>query len=486
MKRRYVLYKTAVFYKTTVLILLTVMLSALPAAALAQTGEDGTVLKEENIYASLCSDGSFRNAYVVNSFTLAQPGLIVDYGEYDMVRNLTTTDTLELIGGKVSINAPAGQFYYQGNTNSLELPWLVTITYLLDGKETNADKLSGADGQLQIHIGIHKNPAAKGDFSDHYAVQTAVTLDTELSREIVAEGAAIANAGGSKVITWTKLPGDEADYTVSAKVAGFHMDGVQISAVPFSMDIEAPDTGVFTDKLSQLTEGIKKLDNGAADLNAGAEDLKNGAGGLKNGMQALQPGISGISEGLQMLAGQNTTLTGGSQEFLMGLTAIRDSLPEQMAQLKDALTQLITSYELLNSGLRSYTEGVAELGRNSTAVKEGHSALVKGAESLYLGLSGFSEGTGKLAGGITQLREGTSSIDSEVEAAVAELMDSFTGGEFEPISFISPKNSNVEAIQFIILTDGIDELDQETAVKVEEKKLSFWERFLALFGVVSK
>ena len=468
------------------IVLLAAMLSVLPATALAQSADGGTVYKEENIYASLGSDGAFRNAYIVNSFTLEQPGLIEDYGEYDTIQNLTTTDALEIIGGKVKINAPVGQFYYQGNIDSLELPWLVAIDYMLDGKQISTDELSGADGQMQIHIRIRKNPSAKGNFASHYAVQTSVTLDTELSSGIIAQGATIANAGGNKVITWTMLPGSEADYSIAAKVAGFHMDGIQISAVPFSMNIETPDTGVFTDKLSQLTDGIKKLDNGAAELKAGAEGLKGGAGELKNGMQAIQPGISGISEGLQMLEGQNIALTGGSQEFLMGLTAIRDSLPEQMSQLKDALTQLITSYEMLNSGLRAYMEGVSELAGNSAAVKQGYSALVNGAESLYSGLSEFSEGTGKLAGGIAQIKEGTSSIDGEVESAVTELMDSFTGGEFELVSFISPKNSDVEAVQFIILTDGIDEPTQDTVVKVEEKKLSFWERILALFGVARK
>ncbi len=483
MKRKAVLKRTNLHYKITVLVLLTAMLSVIPAMAMAQQANGGTVQKEENIYASLGSDGSFRNAYVVNSFVLDQPGLVEDYGEYDAVRNLTTTDELGIKEGKVTINAPAGQFYYQGNINGLELPWLVTVSYLLDGKETGAEKLSGADGQLQIRIRIRKNPAAGGDFEKHYAVQTSVTLNTKVASGITAEGATIANAGGSKVITWTMLPGSEADYTISAKIAGFHMDGIQLSAVPFSMDIETPDTGIFTDKLSQLTDGIEKLDNGASDLKVGAEDLKKGTGELKNGMQAIQPGVSGISEGLQMLAGQNASLTGGSQEFLTGLTALRDSLPEQMAQLKGTLTQLITSYEILNSGLQAYTEGVAELGRNSTAVKEGYAALVNGAQSLYSGISKYSEGAGQLAGGIAQLRKGTSSIDSEVDAAVSELMASFTGGEFEPVSFISAKNTDVEAVQFILLTDGIDEPDPEVPEKAEEKKLTFWERLLALFGL---
>lgn len=472
-----------VSFKIVILVLLTAMLSVFPATAHAKQAKSETVQKEENIYAKLGSDGSFKDAYVVNSFTLEQPGLIEDYGEYDTVKNLTTTDNLEIREGKVSINAPAGQFYYQGNIKALELPWIVAVSYLLDGKETSAEKLSGADGQLDIQIKIRKNPAASGEFDKYYAVQTSVTLNTEVAGGITAEGATMANAGGSKVITWTMLPGSEADYTVSAKISDFHMDGIRFSAVPFSMDIEMPDTGIFTDKLSQLTDGIKELDKGTADLKTGAEELEKGAGQLKNGMQAIQPGIAGISEGLQTVSGQNASLTGGSQEFLMGLTVLRDSLPDQMAELKGALTQLITSYEMLNSGLQAYMEAVAELGRNSTAVQEGYAALVNGAQSLYSGISKYSEGAGQLAGGIAQIAEGTSSIDSEVDTAVAELMDSFTGGVFKPVSFISSKNTNIEAVQFILLTDGINKPDPKVTETTVEKKLNFWERLLALFGL---
>jgi len=475
--------KRSVLYNATVVILLASVLAVFPSLSLAETAEPGTVPKEENIYASLGSDGSFKNAYVVNSFTLERAGLIEDYGEYDSVRNLSTTDMLNFSVDRISVNAPAGQFYYQGNIKRLELPWQFTVSYFLDGKKVNAEELSGADGKLQIRIRINKNPAAAGNFYEHYVVQTSVTLDTELSSGILAEGASIANSGKNKVITWTMLPGNEADYTISADVTDFHMDGIQFSAVLFSMDFVTPDTEVFTEKLSQLAEGIKELDDGASGLKAGAEELKKGAGELKNGMQALQPGITGISEGLNMLDKQGASLAGGSQEFLMGLIAIRDSLPDEMAQIKGALAELTTSYEVLNSGLKAYTEGISELSRNSSEVTEGYKALVSGAQFLYNGISELSSGAGQLSGGTKLLRDGTSSMDSEIEKAVADLMDSFTGGDFEPASFISPKNKEVRSVQFIMMTEGIDEPEPAPEVKEEAKKLTFWERLLALFGL---
>jgi X-X-X-Leu-X-X-Gly heptad repeat protein len=443
---------------------------------------DNRISKEENIYASLRSDGSFKNAYVVNSFLLKEPGQIEDYGEYDTLVNLTTMDALQANGGKVSINAPAGKFYYQGNTSNIELPWLFKIKYLLDGKEVDAVHLSGAEGLLEIHIEIRKNPKGQDSFADHYTVQTMVTLDGELCSEIDAKGAAIANAGRNKVVTFTMLPGSEGDYSLSANVSDFKMEGIQISALPVSMNIEIPDTSLFADELAQLTQGMVQLDDGVRELDLGVKELNNGARQLKNGMEALQPGIAGITEGLQALEVQGASLTNGSEEILNGMTEIMNSLPEQLAQLKGALAQLVESYKGFNGGLQAYTGGVSQISNNCVMINEGYQGLMQGANSLSSGISELKDGTGRLAEGTGQLRRGTSSIDSEVDAAVDKLLESFAGGHFEPVSYMSPKNKDVEYVQFILMTDGVEALVHDVPEKKEEKKLTFWDRLLALFG----
>ena len=64
-----------------------------------------------------------------------------------------------------------------------------------------------------------------------------------------------------------------------------------------------------------------------------------------------------------------------------------------------------------------------------------------------------------------------------------ELIESFTGGVFEPVSFISSKNTGIESVQFVMQTRGIEEKQISTVVKEEKVKLSFWQRLLALFGL---
>ena len=56
-----------------------------------------------------------------------------------------------------------GKFYYQGNMEG-ELPWDVTISYVLDGKEMDPKELAGKDGQLSIHIHTSANELVDPNF----------------------------------------------------------------------------------------------------------------------------------------------------------------------------------------------------------------------------------------------------------------------------------------------------------------------------------
>ena len=79
-----------------------VLAGLFPASALA----DGATAKEEVVYINLDASGAVDTVDVVNIFDLAQPGRITDYGEYESVRNMTTTDPIEYDGRAVPRRRP--------------------------------------------------------------------------------------------------------------------------------------------------------------------------------------------------------------------------------------------------------------------------------------------------------------------------------------------------------------------------------------------
>ena len=108
--------------------------------------------KDENVYVNLNQDGSVDGIYVVNAYRLDADTQIVDYGNYESVKNLTSDAQISQQRGTVTVDAQAGEFFYQGNLQSKEIPWEISISYTLDGKEISAEELAGKNGKAQdIH-----------------------------------------------------------------------------------------------------------------------------------------------------------------------------------------------------------------------------------------------------------------------------------------------------------------------------------------------
>ena len=121
------------------------------------------------------------------------------------MRNLTSEADISLDGDSVTVSAEAGTFYYQGNLKDAQLPWNISVAYMLDGKNVAADELAGANGHLVISGSVTKNKLADGDFYEAYMVQATVLLDTVKCRNIQTEGATEANVGADKQLSYMKL-----------------------------------------------------------------------------------------------------------------------------------------------------------------------------------------------------------------------------------------------------------------------------------------
>ena len=97
-------------------------------------------------------------------------------------------------------------------------------------------------------------------------------------------------------------------------------------------------------------------------------------------------------------------------------------------------------------------------------------------------------GTGVLADGVPDLKDGTDEfkdqagdIDAQIDEEVDGVISDLSGSDFEQISFVSDKNTNVELVQFVMQTEGI-QIPEEVDIPVEEEPMNFWQRLLALFG----
>lgn len=583
------------------------------AAAATTSGGDAASIgkKEEVVYATLAGTGGAQSVYTVNHFDVKKAGDITDYGNYATVSNLTDTEAIGYEDHTVSFHADKGNFYYQGNMASTNLPWHFNISYKLDGKTMDPEDLAGASGKLEINILTTQNKEVDATFYDNYMLQVALTLDTDKCGNIRSSGATMAAAGKNQIITHTVMPGKDASIKITADVTDFETDGFEISGIPFSMDIETPDTDELTNGMVTLADAVSSLNDGVGKLADGVAELKSGTGQLANGSAEFGVGLNQLSDNSSQLTDSSsqiktalsqisTSLNGSDDDIdLSSLTKLPKSLntlatslnsisggmgtlktgfntayaaldtamqaipapmsetdfqtqlmalygvatnPTQMAfitQLKDnyvaaqtvsgtyanvktAFTSVGTTLDTLSasitaisgglttmstelttalsgmditSQLSELTEGMAELSTNyelfHTGLTEytgGVTQLATGYAELQSGIATLDNGVGTLQSGTNQLHDGTTEMNDEVadlpetmEIEIENMMDEYTGSDFDPVSFTSSKNKDTDFVQFVFTTEGISTPEPEKTSGEEPAKETIVDRFLALF-----
>lgn len=649
--------------RVAALFLAVLLLYSVSATVFAEASE-----KEEVVYIMTDAAGDVLSVNVVNIFS---GGDIVDYGDYTAVKNLTTTDAITQDGDQITLSSSADRVYYQGTLENVEIPWIISLRYFLDGVEYTPGELAGKSGQLEICFSVTENTACEGDFYDRYALQAAFTLSTLHCENIAAEGATIANVGADKQLTYTILPGKGLETIITADVTDFEMEAITINGVQLNLNLEIDDASLMeqveqlVDAITQLNDGSGQLNDGASELEEGSSALQTGLRSLSGGAEELDGGIAAVQAGLIAMGTGLTALTEQSESLNSGSSALSDALTQLQSQLNTAqvsadqldqlttasgelqagLTELTTAMDTLrqsvgfaqykalmiqngldiesltqgnaqaaetlngqiaalqqtlvqiqsipgyeaqaaelegqiaslqtiaqlltannaaiggmesyldgisvgmeqvyagavslqasyvtfdtaigelaavltdllvklsqlaggveqlaeacaslDEGVAAYTNGVAQLAAGYTTLTNGVATLAAGSrellsgaklladsgEELYQGVASLQEGTESLDDAISQLYSETSTLDTQVQEQINELLSSLRGNGGESISFVSPKNTNVTSLQFVMKTAAIQQTEEELEDVAAEEHLTFWQKFLRLFGL---
>ena len=437
--------------------------AAMPAFAAASTA------KEEVIYANLTASGEVTGVYAVNSFAVKAGDTVTDYGSYTAVRNMTTKDAVEQNGDTISVDVTEdGKLYYEGTMDvKTALPWVVKLTYTLDGAEISPDELGGKSGNLAIRLQVSRSPDCTGDFFDKYALQVTMSLDTDLARNISAPGATVANVGSKKQLSYILLPGADSDVTVTADVTDFVMDAVSLNGVRLNLNIDLGDMDI-KGMLEQLQDGSIRLDDGA---------------------NALADGIAQVQAGIETLNSNSASLTGGSAQVRAALTQMQTAL-NGISASTDELNTLLNASTQIKDGIAQLDEGAAQLeqqvsfdaykailkenGLDLDAVKDGNAKAIEQLQGMVwmmpqlkdviLLLQGSTANIDAMQtyldtvnGGIAQLHEGSSTLNNsygEFDAGVRQLADVLTGmlGNLSVLT----DGVNQLASQYVQLDDGLN------------------------------
>lgn len=500
----------------------------------------GSAEKQEVVYASLNNAGGMNSVYVVNVLKAAAGQTVQDFGTYDQVVNLTDTSTINQLSDSVILTMPESEtasdteFSYQGSVPNAQIPWNISITYLLDGQEISAEDLAGKTGSLELRIETAQNQSVDPRYYENYLMQITCTLPMKNATNVKTDQGSIALSGSDVTVSFMVMPDADGNVSLSADVTNFEMSGISFAAIPFSMALDFPDTDSLVSQFDALIDGTEQLYSGAQDLAAGvssvdaatkqaatgAANLATGATQMTQGLQQYQQGLrdsaaaaqDSVSEEDIAAARQNYEAALGeyAAAFTVAYGQVMTENPQMTQQeaLQAAAQQLAGSSQeqAMNAALQSLltvvstqiaSQGAAEaltgaadgLGSvdDASSLLGGSASLGTGAQELANGLDQLAGGTGELASGVGSLTEGTQTLAQEtqgipdkVQAEIDALMATYDKSDFEPASFTSSKNTNVTLVQFVMTTDSIKVAEPEQPEEPEAEE-TLLDKFFALF-----
>lgn len=421
-------------------------------APVSASEADPNTSKEEVVYINLHADGTVREINVVNIFDPDESGTITDYGTYQSLRNMTTTDPINYSDDTVTIQTSAEKLYYEGKLERNVMPWNISVHYYMDGTEYTGEEIAGMSGAFKMTIDIGENASCTGNFFDEYALQASVTLDTDRFQTISAPDATIANSGNDKQLTYTLLPGKGAEIEITADVVNFEMDGLSVNGIPLNLNIEVDDDEL-TDQVTELLDAIEELDDGTGELFDGLSDLQDAAqSDLKDGVSQLKDGTSQLYSGAAELQDGGTSLQNGAAELQSGAV----SLDEGIQSLNTGIGQIQTALNALNARSAALTNGSAEF---RTALGQLQSALNSVSVSSE-DLSALVTASSSIKSGIDHLVSGITAFQQNVSAAAYKAAMSQNGLDIDGL-----KQNNEAAVGSV--NSLIADLQSQAAVLKE-------------------
>lgn len=362
----------------------------------------------------------------------------------------------------------------------------------VDELDKKSDDLTG--GSKEVKDALFEIKTALSDVSsDTDKIKELTDASGEIGKAInsLSEGAQelYQNAGYDKMCEVMAQNGlDVGTLTEGNKTAVEEIEKIikKLTAAKELLGI-IPGHETEIEQITQLLEGLQTvvtLINGNSAYIAGTETYLNS---LSDGARELRDGLAKLETNYGQFNDSVTLLAGTLSETVLS-----------MSNLASAINTLFDSYTELDNGIGEYTggvakiaagfgklrSGVAELSGGSKELVTGCDELSAGAEKLSSGLDELSGGSQELSGGTGELKDATDGLSTEIGEKIDGIIDDISGdsGE-ETVSFVSDKNKSVSSVQFVIKTDAVKIPEDEAESAETTKKLTFWQKFLKLFGL---
>ena len=191
-----------------------------------------------------------------------------------------------------------------------------------------------------------------------------------------------------------------------------------------------------------------------------------------------------VKEVFQIVDGSLNEMVLAMREWSYSLQMMSNGLDEAMenmdmlsslSQLEKSLADISKGYHDFHAGLLDYTGGISQLASSYKEIHTGITEVSNGTEELFTGVEELEKGT-------KELSEETSDLPMQLQSEMDKMLAEYDKSDYEPISFVSAENTNINSVQFVMKTESMKKDEEDNKVEVEQEKKGFWAKILQLFG----
>ena len=353
-----IMKKTAAY--TVLLSCLTTNILVAPMTAYAG---QATADVDETLYLNLDYYGNISDANVVKGINFNGTSSYTDFGDYLKITNMSDEQKPEIKNGSVTFEKNKnGKFFFQGELkpDKIKAPWTFDITYKLNGVVTDADKIAGASGLVEMDIDCTPNKSVSKYMQDNMMLFVAIPVDIQKCYSVDAPESQTMTLGQYTGIVFTALPGQEGHFQVRLGTDKFESVGAIFAMTPGTIgalnkikdikDIKddfRDDTNAMLDDFDNVLDDVTDVSAQLKITNQILEQLQSGKNKIHGNAQVIFDGNDVAIQDLRDLNGTLTPLNDDLKtaqwmvyDVNQNLNTLDSDLMDSSAKLKSLNTKL--------------------------------------------------------------------------------------------------------------------------------------------------
>ncbi len=285
--------------------------SVLPALASPDVAQ-----YDETLYVTMDPYGGIKESSIVKNYQMNGNSMIVDYGVYDKVMNLTDHSE-PVIGEDGSITfspeETGRRFYFEGRTQTekSQLPWDIKVSYRLNGVERKAEELAGEKGLIEVNADLVPNQEVSDYYRNNIALMASTVVDMDKNLSLEAEGAQVQSIGNLNMVVFFQLPGEEGHYSIRIGTDDFKFSGLIFTMVPLTVS--------QLDKIADLRDAKETMEDSADAISDSLDVVLDSMGNMQKGIADTADGLRGLDRTRQIFADSKGKVYENADEALAAL-----------------------------------------------------------------------------------------------------------------------------------------------------------------------